>query len=57
MFEGFLPRKGGARSERMDAIGREARTIVLFEAPNRVAATLADLADDVWAGAPRRGRA
>ena len=45
VFEGFLPRKGGARSERMEAIGREARTIVLFEAPNRVAATLADLAE------------
>jgi 16S rRNA (cytidine1402-2'-O)-methyltransferase len=45
VFEGFLPRKGGSRSERMDAIARESRTIVLFEAPNRVLATLTDLAD------------
>ncbi|HEY8215577.1 MAG TPA: 16S rRNA (cytidine(1402)-2'-O)-methyltransferase [Acidimicrobiia bacterium] len=45
VFEGFLPRKGGGRSERMYALGREARTIVLFEAPNRVLATLADLAE------------
>jgi 16S rRNA (cytidine1402-2'-O)-methyltransferase len=45
VFEGFLPRKGGSRSDRMYALGREARTIVLFEAPNRVLATLADLAE------------
>jgi len=45
VFEGFLPRKGSARSERMDAIGREPRTIILFEAPQRVAATLADLVE------------
>jgi 16S rRNA (cytidine1402-2'-O)-methyltransferase len=45
VFEGFLPRKGGSRSERMYAIGREERTIVLFEAPNRVVATLTDLAE------------
>jgi 16S rRNA (cytidine1402-2'-O)-methyltransferase len=44
VFEGFLPRKGQPRSERLGAIGTEARTVVLFEAPNRVAATLADLA-------------
>jgi 16S rRNA (cytidine1402-2'-O)-methyltransferase len=44
VFEGFLPRKGTARSERLYAIGREPRTIVVFEAPNRVVATLSDLA-------------
>jgi 16S rRNA (cytidine1402-2'-O)-methyltransferase len=42
-FEGFLPRKGQERSRRLAAIGAEERTTVLFEAPNRVAATLADL--------------
>jgi 16S rRNA (cytidine1402-2'-O)-methyltransferase len=45
VFEGFLPRKGGARTERMHALGREARTTVLFEAPSRVVATLTDLAE------------
>jgi 16S rRNA (cytidine1402-2'-O)-methyltransferase len=45
VFEGFLPRKGSARSERLYAIGREPRTIVLFEAPQRVVATLGDLAE------------
>ncbi|WP_208027382.1 16S rRNA (cytidine(1402)-2'-O)-methyltransferase [Rhabdothermincola sediminis] len=44
VFEGFLPRKGGARAERLAALAREQRTIVLFEAPHRLARTLADLA-------------
>jgi 16S rRNA (cytidine1402-2'-O)-methyltransferase len=44
VFEGFLPRKGTARRGRLQEIATEARTVVLFEAPTRVAATLADLA-------------
>jgi 16S rRNA (cytidine1402-2'-O)-methyltransferase len=44
VFEGFLPRKGRARTERLAMIADEPRTTVLFEAPNRVRATLADLA-------------
>ncbi|MGE3619028.1 MAG: 16S rRNA (cytidine(1402)-2'-O)-methyltransferase [Acidimicrobiia bacterium] len=43
-FEGFLPRKGSARAERLAAAAREERTVVLYEAPHRVARTLADLA-------------
>jgi 16S rRNA (cytidine1402-2'-O)-methyltransferase len=43
VFEGFLPRKGKPRAERLDEIATEPRTVVLFEAPNRVAATLDDL--------------
>ena len=43
-FEGFLARRGGARREQVAAISGEARTVVLFEAPGRVAATLAELA-------------
>jgi 16S rRNA (cytidine1402-2'-O)-methyltransferase len=42
-FEGFLPRKGSGRSERMAAIAVEERTVVLYEAPHRLARTLADL--------------
>jgi 16S rRNA (cytidine1402-2'-O)-methyltransferase len=44
VFEGFLPRKGRTRGERLGAIADEPRTTVLFEAPTRVRATLADLA-------------
>jgi 16S rRNA (cytidine1402-2'-O)-methyltransferase len=44
VFEGFLPRSGRARAERLGALGQEPRTIVLFESPRRVAATLTDLA-------------
>jgi len=45
VFEGFLPRKGRARVERLRAIACEPRTTVVFEAPSRVRATLDDLAD------------
>jgi 16S rRNA (cytidine1402-2'-O)-methyltransferase len=44
-FEGFLPRRGSGRAERLVELARERRTIVLYEAPHRLARTLADLAD------------
>ncbi len=44
VFEGFLPRKGTERRERLAAIAAEERTVVLYESPNRVAQTLRDLA-------------
>jgi 16S rRNA (cytidine1402-2'-O)-methyltransferase len=44
-FEGFLPRKGRARAERIAAVAAEPRTTVLFEAPTRVRGTLVDLAE------------
>lgn len=43
-FEGFLPRKGSGRTERVAAVAVERRTVVLYEAPHRLARTLADLA-------------
>jgi 16S rRNA (cytidine1402-2'-O)-methyltransferase len=43
-FEGFLPRKGRARSERLEALAAEPRTSVLFESPHRLAATIRELA-------------
>lgn len=43
-FEGFLPRKPGERRTRLDALAAEERTLVFFEAPHRVAATLEALA-------------
>jgi len=42
-FEGFLPRKGRERGERLAEIAVETRTVVIFEAPHRVARTLDDL--------------
>lgn len=44
-FEGFLPRKGRARRERLDAIAASDATTVLYESPKRTAATLAELAE------------
>ena len=43
-FEGFLPRKGRHRADRIHALSLEPRTMVLFEAPHRLARTLQDLA-------------
>ncbi len=44
-FEGFLPRKPGQRRARLAELADEPRTQVYFEAPHRLAATLADLAE------------
>lgn len=43
-FEGFLPRKGAARRERLAAIAASDRTVALYESPKRLLATLNDLA-------------
>ena len=45
VFEGFLPRKGSSRTERLAALAGEQRTAVLYEAPHRVTRTLQDLAE------------
>jgi 16S rRNA (cytidine1402-2'-O)-methyltransferase len=42
-FEGFLPRRGSARRDRLSELAREPRTIVSFESPHHLAETLADL--------------
>lgn len=44
-FEGFLPRKAGDRRRALTQLATEQRTMVFFESPHRIAATLADLAD------------
>jgi 16S rRNA (cytidine1402-2'-O)-methyltransferase len=44
-FEGFLPRKAGERAARLSALSGEDRTIVLFEAPHRLSASLRALAE------------
>lgn len=43
-FAGFLPARESQRRERLLELGRIPATLVLFEAPGRVAATLADIA-------------
>jgi len=45
VFEGFLPRKGRERGERLASIAGERRTSVVYESPNRIGATLAALAE------------
>jgi 16S rRNA (cytidine1402-2'-O)-methyltransferase len=42
-FEGFPPRKSGERRALFASLAEERRTIVFFEAPHRIAATLDDL--------------
>jgi 16S rRNA (cytidine1402-2'-O)-methyltransferase len=52
-FEGFLPRKSGERSRRLDELADEPRTMVFFEAPHRTEAALQAMADAF--GADRAG--
>jgi 16S rRNA (cytidine1402-2'-O)-methyltransferase len=51
-FEGFLPRSGKERRAVLAQVAAERRTTVLFEAPGRLAGTLADL--DAVCGPERR---
>ncbi len=44
LFAGFLPRKGSGRAEAVAALAATPATLVLYEAGNRTAATLRDLA-------------
>ena len=43
-FEGFLPRKAGERSRALAALASEQRTLIFFEAPHRLAESLAAMA-------------
>lgn len=51
-FEGFLARKGRDRSRRLVSLAGEERTMVFYESPHRLAATLADFVETF--GADRR---
>lgn len=44
-FEGFLPRKGKARSDRLTAVADDERAVVIFASPNRLANDLEDLTE------------
>jgi 16S rRNA (cytidine1402-2'-O)-methyltransferase len=50
-FLGFLPRKGRERREALDLVRNAEHAVILYEAPSRVADTLADI---VALGAPER---
>lgn len=43
VFEGFLPRSGAERAQRLREAASERRTVVLYEAPHRLVRTLTDL--------------
>ncbi|WP_295816612.1 16S rRNA (cytidine(1402)-2'-O)-methyltransferase [uncultured Deinococcus sp.] len=43
-FEGFLPRSGRERKERLAAVAARAETSIVYESPHRLGATLRDLA-------------
>ncbi|KRF23851.1 16S rRNA (cytidine(1402)-2'-O)-methyltransferase [Phycicoccus sp. Soil803] len=51
-FEGFLPRKPGEKARGLAALADERRTMVFFEAPHRIDATLLAMAEAF--GADRR---
>jgi 16S rRNA (cytidine1402-2'-O)-methyltransferase len=51
-FEGFLARKPGERRRALAALQAEPRTMIFFEAPHRLAATLADMAELLGADRP-----
>lgn len=51
-FEGFLPAQKSERKKRLDALLREERTMIFYEAPHKLKSTLADMRDAF--GAERR---
>ncbi|ONI64053.1 16S rRNA (cytidine(1402)-2'-O)-methyltransferase [Leifsonia sp. ALI-44-B] len=53
-FEGFLPRKPSERRQALHALAAERRTMVFFESPNRLAASLHDMAGEAAFGPTRR---
>jgi 16S rRNA (cytidine1402-2'-O)-methyltransferase len=52
VFEGFLPARAGERAAACARLALEPRTLVLFEAPHRVADSLASLAEAFGAERP-----
>ncbi|MFI4913603.1 MAG: 16S rRNA (cytidine(1402)-2'-O)-methyltransferase, partial [Steroidobacterales bacterium] len=52
VFEGFLPARAAERRSRLLPLAHEPRTLVFFEAPHRIAETLADLAGTFGAERP-----
>jgi len=51
-FEGFLSARAPERRAQLAALAHETRTLVFFEAPHRIRATLADMAAEFGAARP-----
>lgn len=51
-FEGYLPSRAKARAELLRQLRDEPRTLVFYEAPHRLSATLDDMAEIYGAGRP-----
>ncbi len=51
-FEGFLPRKPGARRKLLEELKAERRTMVFFDSPHRIAETMDDLHSVLGADRP-----
>lgn len=51
-FDGFLPRSGASRRDRLAEVASERRTVVVFLSPHRAAADLRDLAEACGADRP-----
>src|SRR3990172_5377724 len=43
VFEGFLPARKSQRTAKLTALREEARTLIFYEAPHRIRATLSDM--------------
>jgi 16S rRNA (cytidine1402-2'-O)-methyltransferase len=56
VFDGFLPHRAGERRKRLRALAAEPRTVVVYDAPHRVKATLADMAEVLGARTVVLGR-
>ncbi|HEY9546900.1 MAG TPA: 16S rRNA (cytidine(1402)-2'-O)-methyltransferase [Solimonas sp.] len=52
VFEGFLPAKAMARRERLSALARETRTLIVYESSHRIAECVADIASVLGASRP-----
>ena len=51
-FEGFLPRKSGELHRQLSAAATDPRTLIFFESPRRLGATLVAMADEMGAARP-----
>ncbi len=49
-FEGFLPAKSTARRKRLEALSSESRTLIFYESPRRIQATLQQMCELFGAG-------
>ena len=51
-FEGFLPAQKGERRKRLEAVANDDRTLIFYEAPHKLRATLTDM-EEIFGGERR----